>query len=98
MILLGHYIHFHALRLDQTSRIEEVLTERGRICLELVLNGHKPTLIGKLLALSVHTVRMHLCHAQERLHCHSLPEAVVRALDLGIISCGHGNRPFCRIL
>lgn len=86
MMLFGQHIHFHVLRLEQTGQIGGVLTERGRECLELVLNGHKPTLIGKFLGLSVHTVRMHLRHAQERLDCHSLPEAVGKALELGIIN------------
>lgn len=86
MMLFGQHIHFHTLRLEQSPKTEELLTERGRICLELVLNGHKPNLIGKLLGLSVHTVRMHLRHAQERLQCQSLPEAVVKALELGIIN------------
>lgn len=85
MIFLGQHIHFHALRVDQTQRKDVLLTERGRVCLELVLNGHKPSPIGKLLGLSVHTVRMHLRHAQERLHCQSLPEAVGKALELGLI-------------
>jgi DNA-binding CsgD family transcriptional regulator len=85
LLLFANHIHFHALRLDERRPADPLLTDRGHVCLEMVLNGHKPALIGKLLGLSIHTVRMHLRHAQERLHCQSLPEAVGKAVELGII-------------
>jgi DNA-binding CsgD family transcriptional regulator len=89
MMFLGQHVHYHAQTIGQIRQADDLLTERGRRCLELVLNGHKPGSIAKLLGLSIHTVRMHLRHMQKRLDCHTLPEAIGRAMELGILKNAH---------
>ncbi len=85
MLFFGQHVHYHVLRIGSSLERSGLLTERACTCLELVLNGHKPECIGKLLGLSIHTVRMHLRHAQKRLNCQTLPQTVGKALELGII-------------
>jgi len=89
MMFFGQFVHHHAQTIGQTRQASDLLTERGRRCLELVLNGYKTESIAKLLCLSIHTVRMHLRHAQKRLDCHTLPEAIGKAMELGILQNAH---------
>jgi DNA-binding CsgD family transcriptional regulator len=82
----GQHIHIQALKIAQGSRKSVKLTRQEKTCLQLKADGYDASAIAEKLHLSIHTVRMHLNHAQERLECLSKSEAIQKALKLGVIS------------
>lgn len=63
----------------------EALTERERLVLALIAEGHENKRIGIKLAISAETVKSHLTRIFEKLGAHNRTEAVHIALRRGIL-------------
>lgn len=85
---IGLHLHVVAMRIANgfPNSAAVKLTPQGKRLLSLFAQGHKPAAIAHLTDLSIHTVRMHLDKAQERLGGKTKAEAVKKAVDLGLIS------------
>ena len=70
---------------DQSSQLDEPLTEREREVLQLVASGLTNRGIGLKLSISDRTVQGHLASIYAKLQVNSRTEAVTRALNLSII-------------
>jgi DNA-binding NarL/FixJ family response regulator len=68
-----------------TVNVTDIVTDRQREILNLLANGHSYDDIGTALDLSVNTVRSHVRMLYERLGVSTKVEAVVVALELGIV-------------
>lgn len=65
--------------------VEELVTARQREILKLLAKGHSYEDIGLALDLSVNTVRSHIRTIYERLGASTKVEAVIAAMELGLI-------------
>jgi DNA-binding NarL/FixJ family response regulator len=61
------------------------LTPREKEVLKLLSMGHTPREIGKALSLKYESVRSHLKHTYKKLNAHSMPDAIARAKNKGLI-------------
>ncbi|CAM3065538.1 LuxR family transcriptional regulator [Komagataeibacter xylinus NBRC 15237] len=61
------------------------MTERERECLLWVAQGKDTTEIGAILSISDNTTKYHLKNVMHKLGCHNRVQAVVRAIQLGLI-------------
>jgi DNA-binding NarL/FixJ family response regulator len=68
-----------------TVNVTDLVTDRQREILNLLANGHSYDDIGVALDLSVNTVRSHVRILYERLGVSTKVEAVVVALELGLV-------------
>ena len=64
----------------------EPLTSREHEVLTLLAKGHPTDEIGELLSITSNTVRNHIQHILNKLHVHNRLEAVVYAIEQGLIS------------
>jgi len=64
---------------------ENLLTDREKEILQLVIDGYNNDDIGKKLFISIQTVRNHIRHIYEKLHVHSKSQAVVKAIRENLI-------------
>ncbi len=64
---------------------EELITKRQREILNLLARGHSYEDIGSALDLSINTVRSHLRAIYERLGASTKVEAVIAAIELGLL-------------
>lgn len=62
-----------------------LVTEREQECLLWVAQGKDTTEIGSILSISDNTVKHHLKNLMQKLGCHNRVQAVVRAIQLGLI-------------
>jgi DNA-binding CsgD family transcriptional regulator len=65
--------------------MSKILTKRQRECLQWVRAGESPAAIGYRLAISEHTVNEHLEAARRRLKVRTTAQAVIEAIDKGLI-------------
>ncbi|HAW52956.1 MAG TPA: hypothetical protein DCX54_11615 [Flavobacteriales bacterium] len=64
----------------------ESLTSREYDVLNLLAKGHPTDEIGELLSITPNTVRNHIQHILNKLHVHNRLEAVVYAIEQGLIN------------
>lgn len=81
--MVGRYFHEHSILNLKKSITKPLLTPREKLCLQLLAEGNNAVAIGRIIDLSVRTVRMHLRNAQKRLKAKSTTAAVARALTSG---------------
>src|SRR5262249_4646282 len=62
-----------------------VLTKRQAECLQWIRAGLSPGAISDKLKISEHTVNEHLEQARRRLHVHTTSQAVIEAINRGLI-------------
>jgi DNA-binding NarL/FixJ family response regulator len=78
----------HLSRTTPPERPHEALSERELEVLRLAARGHTNKAIGAQLTISDRTVQGHLAKIYDKLHATSRTEAVMRAVNLGLIAAG----------
>ncbi|SCB39009.1 helix-turn-helix transcriptional regulator [Rhizobium hainanense] len=84
LALLGMYLH-QKVKSQIAPYSKIALSKQEGLCLQMFADGHRPARIGDAIGISVHTVRMHLRRAQNRLGARSKAEAVAKGVSLGFI-------------
>lgn len=74
-----------ALLAEFTEKATIILTEREKECLLWTAKGKTGWEIGELLSLSSSTVKFHLANSRRKLAVHSKHQAVLKAIDHGLI-------------
>lgn len=74
-----------ALLAQFTEKQTVTLTEREKECLLWTAKGKTGWEIGELLSLSSSTVKFHLANSRRKLSVHSKHQAVLKAIDQGLI-------------
>lgn len=68
------------------NKTEEFLLSKREIeVLDLIVTGLNNNEISEKLFVSINTVKNHIRHIYEKLHVHSKPEAIVKAIREGIV-------------
>ena len=62
-----------------------LLTERECQVLELLVTGKSNTEIAKVLMISVHTVKAHVCSILQKLSVDDRVQAAVKAVRIGLV-------------
>jgi two-component system response regulator NreC len=83
-VLLDDYVR--KLKRSGTEDPYDLLTPREREILQLVAEGKSNKEIAQLLNLSVYTVETHRSNIMEKLNLHGVPELILYAVRMGIIS------------
>ncbi|AZV38311.1 autoinducer binding domain-containing protein [Komagataeibacter xylinus] len=85
-LIVGQY-HTRYCQLAMLITYDEkpLMTERERECLLWVAQGKDTTEIGAILSISDNTTKYHLKNVMHKLGCHNRVQAVVRAIQLGLI-------------
>ncbi|WP_308720877.1 autoinducer binding domain-containing protein [Komagataeibacter xylinus] len=83
---VGQY-HTRYCQLAMLSTHDEkpLMTGRERECLLWVAQGKDTAEIGTILSISDNTAKYHLKNVMQKLGCHNRVQAVVRAIQLGLI-------------
>ncbi|SKA35409.1 helix-turn-helix transcriptional regulator [Consotaella salsifontis] len=76
---------FAAIRFEENRR-NNPLTVRERECLRLAMLGKTSSEIGRMLAISEHTVSQHMNASVRKLNCANRTQAVAMAAQLGYLS------------
>lgn len=61
------------------------LTPKEKQILALLVDGHSYKMVASEMSVSYHTVNTHIRHIYEKLHVHSVGEAVAKAIKEGLI-------------
>ncbi|WP_118963907.1 LuxR C-terminal-related transcriptional regulator [Komagataeibacter saccharivorans] len=85
-LIVGQY-HTRYCQLAKLLRHDDrpLVTEREQECLLWVAQGKDTTETGSILSISDNTVKHHLKNVMQKLGCHNRVQAVVRAIQLGLI-------------
>jgi len=83
-VLLDDYVR--KLKRSGTDDVYDLLTQREREVLQLIVEGKSNKDIANLLNLSVYTVESHRSNLMEKLNLRGLPELILYAVRKGIIS------------
>lgn len=85
-LIVGQY-HTRYCQLAKLATYDDrpVMTDRERECLLWVAQGKDTTEIGSILSISDNTVKHHMKNVMQKLGCHNRVQAVVRAIQLGLI-------------
>ena len=70
----------------EVGQAAPILTAREIECLVLLVRGHNYTEVGKLLGLSVRTVRFHLTNAREKFQASSRTHLAALAIAQGYVT------------
>jgi DNA-binding NarL/FixJ family response regulator len=73
--------YFHKLKKTKNNYR---LTEREKVVLKLLVEGHTYKSIASELHIGIHTVTKHLQNIYRKLHVNSAPQAVVKAIQEGL--------------
>jgi two-component system, NarL family, nitrate/nitrite response regulator NarL len=80
-------------RQDPATALAELLTQREREVLALLVNGHGSGHISDVLGISTNTVRSHIQNILPKLQVHSRLEAAAFAVRHNLVADGSSDSP-----